>query len=385
MKFRVERDDFTDAVAWTARTLPTRATSQLQVLAGLMLDATGPSLKVSAFDYEVAAQCGVTATIGEEGRALVSGKLLAEITRALPSAPVELATDGTRVVLTCGNARFTLPTMSVDDYPTLPPMPAATGHIEGAAFAGAVSQVAVAAGKDDTLPVLTGVRLEIAGETLTLAATDRYRLAVRTMKWRPTADDVEGVAMVPARTLSDTAKALAGSGAEVAIALGSGPSGEALAGFTGGDRQTTTRLVDGSFPPYQRLLPDSSPLTAQIEISPFAEAVKRVALVAARTAPVQLSFSAEHLVLEAGAGGEAQARETLPIGYDGPDLSIAFNPTYLLDGLNAVESDVVYIGFASADDADEAAKKPAILTGKAPDDGEVPDYRYLLMPIRLSG
>ncbi len=385
MKFRVERDDFTDAVAWTARTLPTRATSQLQVLAGLMLDATGPSLKVSAFDYEVAAQCGVTATIGEEGRALVSGKLLAEITRALPSAPVELATDGTRVVLTCGNARFTLPTMSVDDYPTLPPMPAATGHIEGAAFAGAVSQVAVAAGKDDTLPVLTGVRLEIAGETLTLAATDRYRLAVRKMKWRPTADDVEGVAMVPARTLSDTAKALAGSGAEVAIALGSGPSGEALAGFTGGDRQTTTRLVDGSFPPYQRLLPDSSPLTAQIEISPFAEAVKRVALVAARTAPVQLSFSAEHLVLEAGAGGEAQARETLPIGYDGPDLSIAFNPTYLLDGLNAVESDVVYIGFASADDADEAAKKPAILTGKAPDDGEVPDYRYLLMPIRLSG
>ncbi len=385
MKFRVERDDFTDAVAWTARTLPTRATSQLQVLAGLMLDATGPSLKVSAFDYEVAAQCGVTATISEEGRALVSGKLLAEITRALPSAPVELATDGARVVLTCGNARFTLPTMSVDDYPTLPPMPAATGHIEGAAFAGAVSQVAVAAGKDDTLPVLTGVRLEINGEMLILAATDRYRLAVRKMKWRPTAVDVEGVAMVPARTLSDTAKALSGSGAEVAIALGSGPSGEALAGFTGGDRQTTTRLVDGAFPPYQRLLPDSSPLTAQIEISPFAEAVKRVALVAARTAPVQLSFSAEHLVLEAGAGGEAQARETLPIGYDGPDLSIAFNPTYLLDGLNAVESDVVYIGFASADDADEAAKKPAILTGKAPDDGEVPDYRYLLMPIRLSG
>ncbi|WP_131749492.1 DNA polymerase III subunit beta [Frankia sp. Cppng1_Ct_nod] len=385
MKFRVERDDFTDAVAWTARTLPTRATSQLQVLAGLMLDATGPALKIAAFDYEVAAQCGVDATITEEGRALVSGKLLAEITRALPSAPVDLQTDGTRVVLTCGNARFTLPTMSVDDYPTLPPMPAVTGHIEGAAFAGAVSQVAIAAGKDDTLPVLTGVRIEIDGETLTLAATDRYRLAVRKLKWRPTAEMVEGVAMVPARTLSDTAKSLSGSGVEVAIALGSGPSGEALAGFAGGGRQTTTRLVDGSFPPYQRLLPDSSPLTAQIEISPFAEAVKRVALVAARTAPVQLGFSADHLVLEAGVGGEAQAQETLPIGYEGPDLSIAFNPAYLLDGLGALESDVVHIGFASADDADEAAKKPAILTGKAPDDGEVPDYRYLLMPIRLSG
>ncbi|WP_239307966.1 MULTISPECIES: DNA polymerase III subunit beta [unclassified Frankia] len=385
MKFRVERDDFTDAVAWAARTLPTRATSQLQVLAGLMLDATGPALKIAAFDYEVAAQCGTAAAIAEEGRALVSGKLLAEITKALPSAPIELATDGARVVLTCGSARFTLPTMSVEDYPTLPPMPAVTGHIEGTAFAGAVSQVAVAAGKDDTLPVLTGVRLEINGETLTLAATDRYRLAVRRMKWRPTSETVEGIAMVPARTLSDTAKSLSGSGAEVAIALGSGPSGEALAGFAGGDKQTTTRLVDGSFPAYQRLLPDSSPLTAQIEISPFAEAVKRVALVAARTAPVQLGFTADHLVLEAGAGGEAQARESLSIGYDGPDLSIAFNPAYLLDGLNAVESDVVHIGFASADDAEEAAKKPAILTGKAPDDGEVPDYRYLLMPIRLSG
>ncbi|WP_250286095.1 MULTISPECIES: DNA polymerase III subunit beta [unclassified Frankia] len=385
MKFRVERDDFTDAVAWTARTLPTRATSQLQVLAGLMLDATGPSLTVAAFDYEVAAQSGVNATIEQEGRALVSGKLLAEITRALPSAPVDLYTDGARVVLTCGNARFTLPTMSVDDYPALPPMPAVTGHIEGAAFAGAVSQVAVAAGKDDTLPVLTGVRIEIDGDALTLAATDRYRLAVRKLKWRPASETADGVAMVPARTLSETAKSLSGGGVEVAISLGSGPSGEALAGFAGAGRQTTTRLVDGSFPPYQRLLPDSSPLTAQLEIAPFAEAVKRVALVAARTAPVQLSFADDQLVLEAGAGGEAQAQETLPVGYGGPPLSIAFNPAYLLDGLGALESDVVHIGFASADDADEASKKPAILTGKAPDDGEVPDYRYLLMPIRLSG
>jgi DNA polymerase-3 subunit beta len=191
--------------------------------------------------------------------------------------------------------------------------------------------------------------------------------------------------MVPARTLSDTAKSLSAAGAEIAIALGPGSSGEALAGFAAAERQTTTRLVDGTFPPYQRLLPDSSPLTAQVDISPFVEAVKRVALVAPRTAPVQLSFSADHLVLEAGAGGEAQARETLSVSYPGPDLSIAFNPAYLLDGLNALESDVVFIGFASADDADEAAKKPAILTGKAADDGAVPDYRYLLMPIRLSG
>ena len=386
MKFRVERDEFTDAVAWTARTLPSRATTQLQVLAGLLLDATGPTLKVAAFDYEVAAQAEVDATISEEGRALVTGKMLADITRALPAAPVDLSIDGSRLNVVCGNARFALPLLPVDDYPSLPPMPPVTGHIEGAAFGAAVSQVAVAAGRDDTLPVLTGVRIEIEGDTLTLAATDRYRLAVRTLKWRPASPDASGVALVPARTLLDTAKSLSGAGVEVAIALGSGPSGETLAGFAGGTRQTTTRLLEGTFPPYRKLLPESSPLVAQLEIAPLTEAVKRVALVAARTAPVKLSFSPENLVLEAGSGGEAQASETLPISYDGPELTVAFNPSYLLDALGALESDVVQMGFASADDPALAASKPAILTGKGGDDGdEIPDYRYLLMPIRLNG
>jgi DNA polymerase-3 subunit beta len=398
MKFRVERDEFTEAVAWTARTLPSRPTTQLQVLSGLLLDATGPMLKVAAYDYEVAAQSTVHATVSEEGRALVNGKLLAEITRALPAAPVDLSIDGTRLVITCGNARFVLPMLPVDDYPALPAMPPVTGHIEGSAFAAAVAQVAIAAGRDDTLPVLTGVRIEIEGDTLTLAATDRYRLAVRTLKWRPAEDSAdEGdaapaapvtVALVPARTLLETAKSLSGSGVEVSIALGTGPSGETLAGFSGSTRQTTTRLLEGQFPPYRKLLPDSSPLIAQLEIALLQEAVRRVALVAAKTAPVQLSFSPDHLVLEAGTGGEAQATETLPVTYDGPELAVAFNPSYLLDALGALESDVVRIGFASADDPAVAANKPAILTGKADDGdggGELPDYRYLLMPIRLHG
>ncbi|WP_163549568.1 DNA polymerase III subunit beta [Candidatus Frankia nodulisporulans] len=393
MKFRVERDEFTEAVAWTARTLPSRPTTQLQVLSGLLLDATGPLLKVAAYDYEVAAQSTVHAAVEEEGRGLVNGKLLAEITRALPAAPVDLSVDGTRLVLTCGNARFALPMLPVDDYPTLPSMPPVTGRIEGSAFAAAVAQVAIAAGRDDTLPVLTGVRIEIQGDSLTLAATDRYRLAVRTLKWRPAGEASEfpgapaTVALVPARTLLDTAKSLSGSGVEVSIALGAGPSGETLAGFAGSTRQTTTRLLEGQFPPFRKLLPDSSPLIAQLEIASLQEAVRRVALVAAKTAPVQLSFSPDHLVLEAGTGGEAQATETLPVSYDGPELSVAFNPSYLLDALGALESDVVRIGFASADDPTVAASKPAILTGKlaADDNGELPDYRYLLMPIRLNG
>lgn len=384
MRFRAERDEFTDAVAWTARTLPTRPTTQLQVLAGLLLDGTGAGLRLAAFDYEVAAQCGVDAMIAEPGRVLVSGRLLAEIARSLPSAPVELVGEGARVALTCGSARFTLPTLPVEDYPALPPMPPATGRLEGTAFASAVGQVAIAAGRDDTLPVLTGIRIEISGDRLTLAATDRYRLAVRELRWRPEDPKASGSALVPARTLADTAKSLSAAGVEVAVALGSGPSGEALAGFSGGGRETTTRLVDGQFPDYRRLLPASSPLTAEVAVGPLTEAVKRVSLVAPRTAPVQLRFSEDELVLEAGAGGEAQAREALPVGYSGAELSVAFNPAYLLDGLGALESDTARFGFISADDPAESARKPAVLTGKAAE-GEPADYRYLLMPVRLSG
>ena len=387
MRFRVERDEFTEAVAWTARSLPSRTATaaQQQVLTGLLLDASGPGLVVAAFDYEVAAQAKLDATIDEEGRALAPGKMLAEITKQLPAAPVEVWTDGTGLVISCGNARFTLRTMPVDEYPTLPPLPPITGYIEGSVFGAAAQQVAVAAGKDDTLPVLTGVRLEIEGDALTLAATDRYRLAVRTLRWRPESPEAAGVALIPARTLLETARSLAGGGVEVAIALGTGPSGEALVGFAGNQRQTTTRLVEGQFPPYRKLLPDSCPLIASVGKSALLEAVKRVALVAPKTAPVKLAFSEDHLQLEAGSnGGEAQASETLPAGYTGPDLEVAFNPAYLQDALNAIESDQVEFGFASAEDAEIAAKKPAILTGKATGE-DTPDYRYLLMPIQLPG
>jgi DNA polymerase-3 subunit beta len=382
MKFRVERDDLADAVAWVARTLPNRPTTQLQVLAGLLLESAPSGLRLSAFDYEVAARGEISATVLDEGRTLVSGRLLAEITRSLPAAPVEIAVEGSRAVLTCGSARFTLPTLPVEDYPALPAVPPATGRVESSAFAAAVGQVAIAAGRDDTLPVLTGVRLEIVGDRLTLAATDRYRLAVREIPWRPEQPDATGTALVPARTLSDAARSMSSAGAEVTVALGSGPSGEALAGFSCGTRETTTRLVDGQFPDYRRLLPASSPLSAEVEVAPLVEAVKRVSLVAARTSPVLLSFGAGELVLEAGSGGEAQAREAVPASFDGPDLSIAFNPGYLLDGLGALESDTVRVGFASADNAEEAARKPAIFTGKSTDDA--PDYRYLLMPVRLA-
>jgi DNA polymerase-3 subunit beta len=376
MELRVERDALVDAVGWTARSLPTRP--PMQVLLGLLLETTDAGLSVSGFDYEVSSQITVDAMVGEAGRVLVPGRLLADIARSLPAQPVDLRLEGPRVVLTCGAARFTLPTLPVDDYPSLPAMPTTAGSLESDVFGAAVAQVALAAGRDDTLPVLTGVRIEIEGEQVTLAATDRYRLAVRTLPWKPEQPGMSATALVPARTLADTAKALT-SGPEVTLALSTGTTGEGMIGFEGGGRRTTSRLLEGEFPKYRSLLPNESSAFAEVATAPFVEAVKRVALVAARNAPVRLSFSPEGVVLEAGGQDDAQASERLECGWEGEDMAIAFNPQYLLDGLGAVDSDSTTLAFT-------APTRPAVLTGKRHADGDgVADYRYLLMPVRLSG
>ncbi|MCW2621081.1 MAG: polymerase beta subunit [Frankiales bacterium] len=376
MDLRVERDALADAVVWTARSLPARP--PMQVLLGLLLEASEDGLSVSGFDYEVSSKVTIPIQAQEPGRVLVPGRLLSEIVRSLPAQPVDLRLEGGRVVLTCGSARFTLPTMQVDDYPTLPEMPTTAGTLESALFADAVSQVALAAGRDDTLPVLTGVRVEIEGDQLTLAATDRYRLAVRTLAWKPQITDLSTNARVPARTLAETAKALT-SGPEVTLALATGSAGEGMVGFEGNGRRTTTRLLEGEFPKYRSLLPSESSAVARVATASLVEAVKRVALVAERNTPVRLSFSADGVVLEAGGSDQAQASEQLEGSWDGdtPHLQIAFNPGFLLDGLGAVGSETTALSFTGP-------TRPAVLTA-AGATGDAADYRYLLMPVRLSG
>lgn len=377
MKFRVERDVLADAVAWTARSLPARP--PVPVLAGLLLRAEQDQLTISGFDYEVSARSHVAAQVDQDGSALVSGKLLAEIARALPNRPVEVSTDGSKVLLVCSSSRFTLQTMPVDDYPSLPDMPVASGAISGSAFAAAVAQVAVAAGKDDSLPFLTGVRVEINGDTLRLAATDRYRLAVRELQWKPEQADAEAVALVPARTLNEIAKSLT-SGEWVTVALASDKSaGQGLIGFETGGRRTTTRLLEGEFIKYNALFPAEYTGAAVIETAPLIEGVKRVALVAERNTPIRLSFSTGEVTLEAGSGDEAQASETMDADFDEADISLAFNPGYLLEGLGAIDAPFAQLSYTTS-------TKPAVLTGRPAADAEHdPAYRYLIMPIRLSG
>ncbi|HLX49795.1 MAG TPA: DNA polymerase III subunit beta [Streptosporangiaceae bacterium] len=374
MRFQVERDVLAEAVAWTARALPARPA--LPVLAGMRLQAR-EELTLSSFDYDVSAQASLPVMVAEEGEVLVSGRLLAEITRSLPPRQVEVHTDGSRVMVVCGSAQFSLLMLPSEDYPALPEMPPSVGTVESDVFAAAVAQVAAAAGRDDTLPALTGVRAEIEADKLTLIATDRYRLAVRELRWKPARPDLEAAVLVPGKALADTARALT-AGAEVSIALAlPGESGDGMIGFSGGGRQTTTRLLGGEFPRYQALLPDQVNAMAELPAGPLAESVKRVALVAERNTPVRLSFTGGQLLLEAGTGDEAQATETLEASYEGDDIQIAFNPSYLLDGLTAIDSDTVRISFT-------APAKPAVITGK-PDGDQAPDYRYLLMPIRLGG
>lgn len=376
MKFRVERDVLADAVAWAARTLPTRP--PLPVLAGLVLSVSDEILTLSSFDYEVSARVEVACDVDAPGVALVSGRLLSDIARSLPAQPVTLSVEGTRVIITCGRSSFTLPTLPVEDYPQLPAMPQGSGEIKGSLFATAVGQVAIAAGRDDTLPTLTGIRLEIEGTRLVLAATDRYRLAVREFDWNPFSTGLTTHALIPARTLADTAKALASSDV-MSIALAPPGAGEGLIGFEGNGRRTTTRLLDGEFPKYRTLLPNEAASIALVETTMLADAVKRVSLVAERNTPVRLSFDGSEVVLRAGVGDDAQANEAVEATVDGDALEIAFNPNYLLDGLAAIDSPIARFSFTQA-------TRPAVLTGLAGVSATPSDeYRYLLMPVRLTG
>jgi DNA polymerase-3 subunit beta len=376
VKIRVERDVLAEAVAWVARSLPARPPAP--VLAGLLLKAEDGAVSFSSFDYEVSARVSVEAEVDEDGTVLVSGRLLADICRALPNRPVEISTDGVRATVVCGSSRFTLHTLPVEEYPALPQMPTATGTVPGEVFASAAAQVAIAAGRDDTLPVLTGVRIEIEGDTVTLASTDRYRFAVREFLWKPENPDASAVALVPAKTLLDTAKALT-SGDTVTLALSGSGAGEGLIGFEGAGRRTTTRLLEGDLPKYRTLFPTEFNSVAVIETAPFVEAVKRVALVAERNTPVRLSFEQGVLILEAGSSDDAQAVERVDAQLEGDDISIAFNPTFLLDGLSAIDSPVAQLSFTTS-------TKPALLSGRPAVDAEADEaYKYLIMPVRLSG
>ena len=374
MKFVVERDSLVDAVNWVSKSISNRPITT--ALLGIVIDAS-EEITLSGSDLETSAKAKFKAEVSQKGKVLVPGRLLAEISRALPAKPVSFVLEGSRVLVSAGSAKFTLPTLPLSEYPTLPELPAASGSLNSDPFATAVNQVAIAAGKDDSLPTLTGVFVEINKNQITLAATDRYRLAVRELTWSAQDANIETTSLLRARTLADAAKSLMGT-SQVTIALAPSTTNEKLVGFISEGKTMTSRVLDGSFPPFRHLLPSESTADAIIEVAPFLDSVRRVALVTDKTVPLRLNFSNNTLQLEAGTGDEAQASEKLDINYKGEDINIAFNPTYLTDGLTAINTAFVHISFTGAN-------KPAVLTGQT-EAGSAPitNYKYLLMPMRYS-
>lgn len=384
VKIRVERDALADAVAWVARSLPNRPTAP--ILAGLLMNASGDEVTLSSFDSTTSAQVTMPAEVTDEGTVLVSGRLLNEIARSLPNKPVDMTADHSQVELTCGSARFSLQTLPVDEYPTLPEMPTQTGLVDASVFKKSVSQVVIAAGRDELLNVFTGVRVEINGDQLSLLATDRYRMALKELTWQPSSPDIEGAVLVPGRVLADTAKSLT-SGKTVTVSLSTTESeGEGLVGFIGegtrGRREATTRLLNQAFPKVRHLMDVVGTVTVRVPTADLLAAVKRVSLVAERNTPLRMIIEDDHIALEAATGDQAHASEAIEaqVEVTGEEKSIeaaGFNPHYLLDALGALDAPYAHFSFT-------APGKPCLITGLATIDGDqLFDYRHVIMLMRL--
>jgi len=418
MRFNLERDALAEAVAWVARSLPSRPV--LPILSGLLLEADADGLTLSCFDYEVSARIRVDAKVADPGTALVPGRLLAEITRSLPPLEVEFDHGADDVTLTCGPASFTLVTLPVRDYPRLPELPRLAGLVDGGVLATAIGQVVPAASRDDTLPVITGVNVEIDADVIKLVATDMYRLAVRELGWNPAQPGSRGTLLVPAKTLADAARMMT-PGVPVRVMMGGDQGGawsaegtpgsasadanslraaDAVIGFESAGRRLTTRLIAGEYIKYMSRFPEDFGSRGDMPAIALAEAVKRVALVAERGSSVRLSFGHGKVTIEAGTEGQARARETVPADFSGHETAIAFSPHYLLDGLGAALTAATGAGGQdkpskegqdTSPSPDEARirlqftspTKPALITGaaRAGDDSD-PDYRYLVVPLR---
>jgi len=377
MKFQVNRDVFSEAVSFAVKLLPQRTT--LPILSGVLIETTDSGLTLSSFDYEVSAQTHIAADVEEPGKILVSGRLLAEIASRLPSAPVEFATEDGRISVRCGSATFTLLSMPVEEYPTLPQIEGKSGLLPAEAFADAVSQVAVAASRDDVTPVITGVQLEVSENSLSLVATDRYRVAVREIEWDPgTTGSTEVVtALVPARTLQEIGRSF-GHGGTISVAISSSDDRELIA-FTADRKTVTSLLIKGNFPPVKRLFPETVDNYAVINTAELIEAVRRVSLVLEREAALRFTFTIDGVTLEAIGSEQAQASETIDAHLSGGDTVVSLKPAFLLDGLGAVHSEFVRISFTKTENPNKPG--PVLITSQSSKDQPGADnYKYLLQP-----
>ena len=373
MKVEVNSGALADAVAWKTRVIDARPSNP--ILAGIRLEAADGALRLSAFNYEISARDHIEAGVDESGSILVLGKLLADITKSLPSEKTYLSANSTTLTITSGKSTFTMQLMPNAEYPDLPGMPGMLGQVDAPTFIQAVSQACVAVSREENRPVLTGVRMQFDGDKVVLTSTDRFRLARATFSWSPQDPTVHTTTLVRGSLLRDVSRSL---NERQNLTLDFDTENPSLLGFDNAGRSSTSQLIDGEFPAVDRLFADDYPIQAVIDKQSLIGAIKRVALVAERDAPIRMVFSGQELTLSAGAVDEAQAKEIIDVDMDGDDITVAFNPSYLIEGLSAISEPYVRMKLTTA-------VKPVEFNGQQEaDSDESMDYRYLLVPMRFN-
>ncbi len=376
MRFQVNRDVFSEAVSFVVKLLPQR--NPQPILAGVLIEADGSGLTLSAFDYEASARTTIEATVDDPGTILVHGRLLSDIASRLPNAPIDIAVeDDGGITVTCGSARFTLAAMPVEEYPSIPEVSGPSGVVPADEFGTAIAQVGFAASRDDVTPVLTGVQLEVSGHNLSLVATDRYRVSLRDVPWDGEAAG-DQTALVPARTLLEVGKTFGHAGT-IQIAF-SGAGDREIIAFTAGNKTVTSLLIKGNFPPVRRLFPEQTDHYAVVNTADLVEAVRRVALVLDRAAPLRFTFSSDGVTMDASGSEHARASESVDaILTGGDEVVLGLNPQYLIEALGAVKSEFVRVTFTSSDNANKLS--PVLITSQTSvDQAGLDSFKYLLQP-----
>ena len=364
MKFRCERDVLVEALGSAGRAAAGRGTS-LPVLSGVRVQLEGSRLRLTGTDLELTIAVEIDVAGDGDGVAVLPGRLASDIVRALPAGSVEVEVTSDEARISAGRSEFSLRVLPADEFPRLPEPTGEAVSLASAELATALSQVVRAASSDDARPILTGVLLAAHEGGLRLVATDSYRLAIRDLPGTTVLAEGQHV-LVPSRALQELARVLTG-GDTLTVRLG-----ERDASFEVGGTRLTTVLIEGEFPPYERLIPQAQPNRMTVGREVLLEAVRRVKLLAREATPVRLVMSAEGLELVAVTQDVGQAHEALDAKHEGADLTVAFNPEYLLQGVEVSPGDEVTIETVDA-------LKPALLRV-----ADHPEFLYLLMPVRVS-
>lgn len=373
MKVEVNTTSLADAVAWTTRVIDARPASP--ILAGIKLEAIDGTLQLSTFNFEISARDHIEAGVDEAGSSVVQGKILADITKSLPSEKTYLATENSTLIITSGKAKFTMQLMPESEYPDLPAVPRILGKVDGETFHQAVDQACVAVSREETRPVLTGVYMQFEGDKVVMTSTDRFRLSRATFTWSPENPDASTSTLLRGSLLRDVARTLNDSQNVVIDFDEDNPS---LIAFENAGRISTSQLIDGEFPAIDRLFADEYPIQAVIDKQQLISSIKRVSLVAERNAPIRMAFSDGSVTLSAGVADENQASDIIDVDFDGEDITVAFNPGYLIEGLSAIAEPFVRMKMTTA-------IKPVEFNGQQEaDSDESMDYRYLLVPMRFT-